>query len=242
MKIGTINIDWFKKSKSLQGLIIAELDKQDFDFLIITENIMSFHFNEKYFHYHTTPIPTNADIEFQNLYYGQYIKNEIPIRTSIFSKHKSESNINTIDPYTSLCHKFILDGNEIYIYATIIGTYGIQYQTEIAKPELDNFKADIRNISSNNPNLLIAGDFNTSFYKEEKRQLSIIQSREEIIKFTDQLNITRSTEELKETIDHIFISANLNKEVHIAKSTFLTNNILNDEPHHGVVLDLNFNT
>lgn len=68
MKIGTINIDWFKKSKSLQGLIIEELNKQDFDFLIITENILSFKFNENHFLHHTTPIPT--DRKFQELNYS----------------------------------------------------------------------------------------------------------------------------------------------------------------------------
>ena len=151
MKIGTI-----KKSKSLQGLIIAELNKQDFDFLIITENILSFKFNENYLHYHTTPIPT--DREFQKLNYGKYIKGEIPVRTSIYSKHQSLSEIETIDTYTSLCHKFIVDGNELCIYATIIGTYGIQYQKEIAQPELDNFKTDIEHILPNNPNMIIAGD------------------------------------------------------------------------------------
>ena len=121
MKIGTLNIDWFKKPQTLKELIIEEINKQDFDFLIITENIKSFEFNDKYFHYHTTPIP--IDIEFQHLNYGQYIKNEIPIRTSIFSKHKSVSNINTIDPYTSLCHMFLIDGNEICIYGTVGSPY-----------------------------------------------------------------------------------------------------------------------
>lgn len=81
MKIGTLNIDWFKKPQNLKELIIQEINKLDFDFLIITENIMSFEFDEKYFHYHTTPIP--KDMEFQHLHYGEYIKNEIPNRTSI---------------------------------------------------------------------------------------------------------------------------------------------------------------
>jgi len=81
MKIGTLNIDWFKKSKSIQRVIIAELNKQDFDFLIITESILSLKFNDNHFPYHTTPIPT--DRKFQGLNYGEYIIGEIPVRTSI---------------------------------------------------------------------------------------------------------------------------------------------------------------
>lgn len=238
MKIGTINIDWFKKSKSLQDLIITELYKQDFDFLIITENILSFKFNENYLYYHTTPIPT--DRAFQNLNYGEYIRGEIPVRTSIFSKHPSTSQIETTDPYTSLCHKFIADGNELCIYATIIGTYGIKYQKEIAQPELDNFKMDIHNILPSNPNMILAGDFNTSFYADEIRQLSTIQSRNEIIQFTDRLKILRATETLKQNIDHIFISENLCVQEHTLPSVFLADNILKDKPHQGVFLNVNF--
>ncbi|MBK8786393.1 MAG: endonuclease/exonuclease/phosphatase family protein [Chitinophagaceae bacterium] len=238
MKIGTINIDWFKKSKSLQGLIIAELNKHDFDFIIITENILSFKFNENHFHYHTTPIPT--DRVFQKLKYGEYIEGEIPVRTSIFSKHQSLSQIETIDPYTSLCHKFIVDGNELCIYATIIGTYGIKYQKEIAQPELDNFKTDIQHILPFNQNMVIVGDFNTSFYEEERRQLPVIQSRNEIIKFTDKLSIFRATEKIEQNIDHIFISENLYAQEHYAPSVFLADNILKDDPHQGVLFSVNF--
>ncbi|MBL0200362.1 MAG: endonuclease/exonuclease/phosphatase family protein [Chitinophagaceae bacterium] len=240
MKIGTINIDWFKKSKPLQGDIIAELDKQDFDFLITTENILSFKFNENHFHYHTTPIPT--DREFQKLKYGIYIKGEIPLRTSIYSKHPSASQIKTIDPYTSLCHKFIVDGNQLCIYGTIIGTYGIKYQKEIAQPELDNFKTDIQHILPFNQNMVIAGDFNTSFYEEERRQLPVIQSRNEIIKFTDKKSIFRATEEIEQNIDHIFISENLKKHIQMPPSVFLADNMLKDEPHQGISLTVNFNT
>lgn len=240
MKIGTLNIDWFKKSKTVKDTIVEEINKQDFDFLIITENISSFQFNEYYFQYHTTPIPT--EIEFQHLHYGQFLKGEVPIRTSIFSKYKSNSKINTIDPYTSFCHKFAIEEKEICIYATIIGSYGIKYQNEIARPELDNFKSDIQSISSDNLNVFMAGDFNTSFYETEKRQLSTIQSRNEIIKFTDQLKIFRSTEKIRETIDHIFTSEKLNEQSHINPLTFLSNNILKDEPHHGILLEVNFIT
>ena len=238
MKIATLNIDWFKKSKAIQTLIKEEIIKQDVDFLVVTENIQSFQFDDKYFAYHTTPIPT--DIEFQHLNYGEYIKGETPVRTSIYSKHKSIQQLKIVDAYTSICHKFLVNEKEIVIYGTIIGTYGIKYQTEIAKPELDNFKTDIQNISLSNENIFVAGDLNTSFIPEEQRQLATIKSRDEIVNFTNSLHIQRTTEAIENNIDHIFVSQKLNQQTQIKPSTFLDNNTLKDAPHKGILLDVKF--
>ncbi|MFY7965786.1 MAG: endonuclease/exonuclease/phosphatase family protein [Chitinophagaceae bacterium] len=238
MKIATLNIDWFKKSKAIQTLIKEEIRKQDVDFLVVTENIKSFQFDDKYFAYHSTPIPT--DKEFQYLNYGEYLKGETPVRTSIYSKHKSIEQLNVVDAYTSICHKFLVDENEIVIYGTIIGTYGIIKQTEIAKPELDNFKTDIQNISLSNENIFIAGDLNTSFIPEEKRQLSKIDSRDEIVNFTNSLHIQRKTEAIENNIDHIFVSQKLNQQTQIEPFIFLDDNALKDAPHKGILLNVKF--
>jgi hypothetical protein len=238
MKIATLNIDWFKKSKAIQTLIKEEIIKQDVDFLVVTENIQSFHFDDKYFAYHSTSIPT--DKEFQHLNYGEYIKGETPVRASIYSKHKSIEQLNIVDAYTSICHKFFVDEKEIVIYGTIIGTYGIKYQTEIAQSELDNFKTDIQNISLTNENIFIAGDLNTSFIPEEKRQLAKINSRDEIVDFTNSLHIQRTTEAIENNIDHIFISQKLHQQTQIEPLIFLADDALKDKPHKGILLDVNF--
>ena len=91
-----------------------------------------------------------------------------------------------------------------------------------------------------NENVLIIGDFNTSFFDIEKRQLPTIKSRTELINFTDNFNIHRATEQIQNCIDHIFISDNLNKISKSKISTFLENNILKDDPHKGIVLELFF--
>ena len=236
LKIATLNIDWFKKSKDLQKTIQDEIKKQDLDFLVVNENIESFNFNDNYFIYHSKLIPTKE--EFQHLNYGIYLKGETPVRTSIYSKHQSIQEIKTIDNYTSIGHKFTIEGKEIAIYGTIIGTWGIKYQDEIAKIELENFKKDLKKILIENENVLIIGDFNTSFFDIEKRQLPTIKSRTELINFTDNFNIHRATEQIQNCIDHIFISDNLNKISNIKTSTFLENNILKDDPHKGIILEL----
>ena len=238
MKIATLNIDWFKKSKDLKKIIQDEITKQDLDFLIVNENILNFSFNKNYFEYHSKSIPTNE--VFQHLDYGIYLKGETPIRTTIYSKHLSIQEIKTIDNYTSISHKFTIDGKEIAIYGTIIGTWGIKYQDKIAKVELENFKNDIKNIMIENENVFIVGDFNTSFFEIEKRQLPTIKSRTELINFTDNFNIHRATEHIQNCIDHIFISNNLKNISSITTSTFLENNILKDDPHKGIILELFF--
>ena len=45
LKIATLNIDWFKKTKALKRIIQEEINKQDLDFLIVNENIESFSFD-----------------------------------------------------------------------------------------------------------------------------------------------------------------------------------------------------
>jgi len=238
LKIGTINIDWLKKKNQILTLLIDEINKHDFDFLIVTENVKSFIFNEKYFTTSTQPIPT--DKEFQHLHYGEYLKGETPLRCTIFSKYKPIQTLSVIDAYTCLACKYLIENKEIIIYASIIGTYGIKHQSEIAKPELDNFKTDIENILLQNENLIIAGDLNTSFFEDEKRHLPHIQSRSELINFTNTHHIHRATENIKHCIDHIFLTEKLNAAATIFTDTFLFNQELKDEPHKGIIVNINF--
>lgn len=236
LRIAAINIDWFKKSKDLQKVIQSEITKQGLDFLVVNENIESFSFDNNYFSYHSNSIPIEE--EFQYLNYGIYLKGQTPIRTSIYSKHKSIQEITTNDSYTSICHKFSIENKQICIYGAIIGTWGIKYQEEIGKRELQNFKDDVQNILLSNENVFIVGDFNTSFFEAEKRQLSKINSRNELLNFTNNLNIYRATEKIENCIDHIFISNNLLEISSLKISTFLDNDILKDNPHKGILLEL----
>ena len=229
LKIATLNIDWFKKSKDLQLIIKDQIKKQDLDFLIVNENIESFTFDEKYFTYHSKSIP--IDKEFQYLDYGVYLKGATPVRTSIYSKHEAIKQLKTSDSYTSICCVYSVKKQEIAIYGTIIGTWGIKYQKELASVELENFKSDVENISKEYENVFIVGDFNTSFFENEKRHLPTVNSRTELVNFTDKLNIHRATEKIENCIDHIFISNNLKQISNLKTATFLENNILKDDPH-----------
>ena len=236
MHIATINIDWFKKSQSLKSQIIEELNANDFDFLVVSENINSFVFNPKFNSYHSKALP--IDREFQHLHYGNYLKGETPIRVSIYSKHNSIQSIPVNDPYTSICHKFKINDFEFIVYGTIIGTYGIRYQSEIAKTELDNFISDIDRISKQYENIIILGDFNTSFITSENRQLAGINSRKVLAEFIDRTNFHVPTASLTDCIDHICISNSIFNSHTFSVSEFLENNNLKDHPHRGINLEL----
>lgn len=81
---------------------------------------------------------------------------------------------------------------------------------------------------------------NTSFIENEKRQLLQVNSRNELLDFTKLYNIYRSTENIENCIDHIFISQKLFEASNNFTNTFLDNNILNDEPHKGIVLSIQY--
>ena len=240
LKIGTINIDWFKKSINTKAIIKQKIIEQEFDFLVVNENISDFTFDQNYFEYHSKPIPTIND--YQHLDYGIYLKGETPIRTSIYSKHKSFQKLKTVDDFTSIAHKFNVAGTEIVIYGTIIGTWGIKHQDNIAKTELENFKNDCEILLSEHENIFIVGDFNTSFIYAEKRQLNTIKSRLKLLDFTANFKIHRATQEIENCIDHIFLSDNLFLSYDFKTATFLDDNVLKDNPHKGILLEINLNS
>lgn len=161
MKIGTINVDWFKKSAERKKLILEKIIVQDFDFIVVTENLEQFEISKKYFCYHSDKIP--LDKTFEYLDYKTYLKGKQPVRVSIYSKAPAVKKNKTVNPFTSICHTFKIEGKEIAIYGTIVGTWGIQYQKEIAKKEMLDFIKDVDNLSNENSRLILAGDFNTSF-------------------------------------------------------------------------------
>lgn len=235
MKIGTVNIDWFLKKLPTKQFINDVIQKEDFDFLIVTENVEKFQISENYFVYHSDKIPLDKTFEF--LDYGKYLKGIQAIRTSIYSKYPSINANFVIDRFTSICHTFLVDETPITIYGTIIGTWGILHQKSIAQKELLNFIKDVEQLNFNAQNFVVAGDFNTSFFEDENREIIQINSREILKKVTDQFQIGRVTENIIKNIDHIFISKSMKC---IEKSVFIYEDELGDKYHKGISVQLEF--
>ncbi len=229
MKIATLNIDWSRKIKKEK--IEQFLDKQDFDFLLLTEaiNLNLKNFKFKYF---SEQIPEN--IKYEGLNYSKYLNKEKAFRTIIYSKIPFKRQFPAIDNKTSLALEFETNFGDLVIYATIIGT---QFKRKpFAKIELENCINDCNKIFEINPNLIIVGDLNTSFLEDEKYFTINSETTESLKSLFQKLNLTIATGEIKENIDHIVIPKFIGENL-IEVETFVEKDVLSD--HKGISISIN---
>ena len=121
MKIATLNIDWANKQKSQHHFlkIENELNKFDFDFLILTEAI-NLNLPKFKYQYRSEHIPEN--MEYETVNYSNYLNGEKAFRTLIYSKFLAKKQFKVCDPKTNLALEFDTEFGNIVIYTTIIGT------------------------------------------------------------------------------------------------------------------------
>ena len=233
MKIANLNIDWGKKSKSKNHYKLIEnfLIQQDFDFLVLTEaiNLNLKNFNFKYC---SEQIPENKIYE--GLNYSEYLNDEKAFRTILYSKIPATNKVKVIDNKTSSAFEFETKFGKLIIYTTIIGTWF--NKQPFAKIELENCIKDCEEIYLSNPNLLIIGDLNTSFLKNEKNYSINENTTESIKKLINDLNLFNATEKIEKNIDHIIIPKKLKNKL-IKSEIFINKDILSD--HKGVYIELN---
>ena len=228
MKIATLNIDWARKKNPQKTA--AFLNGFYFDFLVLTEavDLDLSGFPHKY---SCSPIPENT--VYENLNYTEYLKGEKAFRTILYSKIPYSKKYPLTDDKTSLALEFETAFGNIVFYCTIIGTWFNRQPS--ADNELRNTLSDCRRIYTENSNLFIVGDFNTSFKKGEER-LSISSKTTESLKnlFAD-LKLKNITSEIKENIDHIVVPdvfANRTIETGI----FADKNLISD--HQGIFISV----
>jgi len=229
MKIATLNIDWSRKIKKEK--IEQFLDSQDFDFLILTEavNLNLINFDFKYL---SEKIPEN--IEYEGLNYSRYLDGEKAYRTIIYSKIPAKKKFSVMDDKTSLALEFETKFGDLVIYATIIGT---QFKRKpFAKNELENCINDSKKISLSNPNLIIAGDLNTSFLENEKQFTINSETTESLKALFQDLHLVNVTESIEKNIDHIIIPKSFYNSL-IEATVFVERDILSD--HKGVFVSFN---
>lgn len=230
MKIATLNIDWAKKyaSKIYIHKIEKALTELNADILIITENVRSLSLPGYEYAYHTQAIP--QDSEYEGFDYGKYLENEIPIRTSIYSKSESTRSFPVTDPHTSVCRQFAIPGGSLSIYATIVGTRFNRKPYSLH--ELNNCITDCQNIAALTGDLCLAGDLNTTFQISESHlEIGGIHSRKALTELCSTCSLALTTGEIPNNIDHILLPAKL-----LAKaSVFAEKYALSD--HKGVVVE-----
>lgn len=231
MKIGTLNIDWAKKSKTKNHYLKIEeyLNQEDFDFLILTEaiNLDLKNYNYCYF---SVQIPEN--IKYENLNYTKYLNGEKAFRTIIYSKIPAKKQYPVCDSKTCLAIEFETEIGDLLIYATIIGTWF--KKQPFAINELDNCIKDCTALANSNPNLIIVGDLNTSFTdKNFTINTEITKRLEDLFK---KLKLINATRKIEQNIDHIIIPETFESKL-VSSKVFIEKDVLCD--HKGVSVLLN---
>ncbi len=232
MKIATLNIDWAKKYKSKNNFLKVEqfLNKQEFDFLILTEAV-NLNLTNYPFKYLSEQIPEN--IVYEKVNYTEYLKGEKAFRSIIYSKFPSVKEHQVIDGKTSIAHEFETEMGDLVIYATIIGT--LYKKQPFAQKELENCINDCEKIYKANPNLIIIGDLNTSFQEPEK-QFTINPKITNALKtLFENLNLFNATENIIQNIDHIILPLSLQERLRKSK-VFIEKEELSD--HKGIYVEI----
>lgn len=130
--------------------------------------------------------------------------------------------------------EFETEFGDLVIYTAIIGT---QFKKKpYAKNELENCINDCEKISKSNPNLIIAGDLNTSFLEQEKQFTINSETTKSLKTLFEDLNLINATENINENIDHIIIPEFLKENLTDAKM-FVEKDILSD--HQGIFVLIN---
>lgn len=238
MKIATFNIYWAKKYKSEKtkaqktfSKIEDFLNKQDFDFLILTEAI-DLNLEKFPFRYFSENIPEH--IEYEELNYSDYLNGEKAFRTAIYSKTKAVKKYDVADRYTNLALEFETEFGNVVFLATIIGTWFSQ-KPKYAKAELINLIKDSKKIIEQNKNLFIVGDLNTSFKLNEKKTQINKKISESITYLFEELHLYNATQNIEENVDHIIVPYFLSDKI-IESNFFIKKDELSD--HKGIFITL----
>lgn len=235
MRISTLNIDWGNKQKSKTHVdkIVNTLFEDNIDILVITESINSLNLPNFSYVYKTEEIPSG--LQYEELNYSKYLKDEIAIRVAIYSKYKSIGAFQVSDSYTSVCHQFETEKGLLTVYATIIGTQFLKMP--YAQIELQNCINDCLRISKETGNLCLIGDLNTSFDNlENDYEIKGIKSRQQLRKLCEDCDLDLTTANIPENIDHILLPKSLVAANLVQAKVFIQKGELSD--HKGIKVEI----
>lgn len=219
MKIGNWNIERLKYPKNAQK-IQSEIDKRNFDILVLTEYDERIKPSGFKYEIHTDDlISDNTD---------NYLQTER--RVKIFSKYPIIRELKTFDKKTACCAEFKTDLGNLIVYGTIIGIYGNRNQNfkdNLLKQILDFKQINVQN------NICVVGDYNITFFDN---YYFTKFGREELNKVFKEENIEIITVEIENNIDHIAISKDFVNKRKAVIETWNLNRELSD--HFGVSVEI----
>lgn len=184
------------KIRFIQNIIFEENP----DIIFLTETNLILDFGKEYFSIHSKKLPKLHNKQ-------EYSEQEN--RISIFSKYPFIELKNTYDDYTAICGKINTEFGEIFLYGSIIGSFG--GRDLYFENDLKNQKIEIQNLEKN---ICFAGDFNISFSGWKYPSKKVVEETKEFFK---ENNLKILTENNVHSAMHVVMSKN------ILKNKILTN-------------------
>lgn len=220
MKIATWNLERLEKRKN--QLILDKLVDINADILVLTETKSNIQL-DNYTCISTDLLPT----EFDNTKY-----NVGENRVSILTKYKTTTQHKTFDSYTTVCTDIETPFGLLTVYGSIIGVFGNR------QPRFDNDLngqlADFEKIFPNRQVCFI-GDMNVTF---SGRPWPSKKARETLVKAFKKYNLTNTTANIADTVDHIVLGNDFLDNKHLEIETWNTDKKLSDHVGHLLTLTL----
>jgi hypothetical protein len=218
MKIATWNLKRLEMSKNEQ--ILDTLADINADILVLTETSSKIQL-DNYNCISTKPLPSNFD----NIKYESGEN-----RVSIWTKFKTITQHNTFDSYTTVCTDIETPFGVLTVYGAIIGVFANR------QPRFDNdLKGQLMDFEKIFPSrqICLTGDLNVTF---SGRPWPSIMARQILVDTFKKFNLTNTTANIIDTVDHIVLSNDFLENKHLDIQTWNEDKKLSDHVGHSLLL------
>lgn len=219
MKIATWNLQRLEKKKNQE--ILDKLAEINADILVLTETSSKIQL-ENYCCISTDPLP----IQYDGIKYE-----EGENRVSIWTKYTSIAQHKTFDNYTTVCTELETPLGLLMVYGSIIGVFANR------QPRFNNdLNGQLQDFEKlfKDKQVCFAGDLNVTF---SGRPWPSMKARQILIDAFQLHNLTDTTANIEDTVDHIVLSTNLIKDRDMQFETCNIDKKLSD--HVGHMLTVN---
>lgn len=214
MRIATWNLQRIDKRKN--QLILDKLVDINADILVLTETNSIIQL-ENYTCISTDLLPTDFDDIKYN--FGEN-------RVSILTKYKATTQHKTFDSYSTVCSDIETPYGLLTVYGSIIGVFANR------QPRFDNDLngqlADFEKIFPGRQ-VCFAGDLNVTF---SGRPWPSNKARQILVDAFNKYNLTNTTSNIADTVDHIVLSNEFLDNKHLEIETWNEDKKLSDHVGH----------
>lgn len=214
MKIATWNLQRLEKRKDQQ--ILDKLIDLNADILVLTETNSKIQL-DGYTCISSLPLPPIYDNQ-------KYKAGEN--RVSILTKYKTLSQLETYDPFTTVCTELDTPFGPLIVYGSIIGVFGNR------QPRFDNdLYSQLQDFEKlfKDKQVCFTGDLNVTF---SGQPWPSHKARQTLLDAFKLHKLTNTTANIEDTVDHIVLSTNLIKDRDMQFETWNLDKKLSDHVGH----------